>query len=173
MVELVEVEDEAFEKQDASSPFDEGDFTDTGMSPSLAGHSSHAHRNLADSEISTDDEDDLDLNETLLDRLVALRDIIPPSTRSYISDKVGTTSSWISSGLTLSGKTLWVVGTSVLFLGVPYAVAFADEQQVMEMEKEMRMREMGGEVSIPEQGTSHGEISLDLAFSPLSLEMLC
>jgi import receptor subunit TOM22 len=31
-------------------------------------------------------------------------------------------------------------------LGVPWALAFAEEQQMVEMEKEMKMREMGGEV---------------------------
>jgi import receptor subunit TOM22 len=38
------------------------------------------------------------------------------------------------------------VSTSALFLGVPWALAFAEEQQMVEMEKEMKMREMGGEV---------------------------
>lgn len=47
----------------------------------------------------------------------------------------------------LGGKTLWVLSTSALLLGVPWALAFAEEQQVIEMEKEQKMREMGNEVS--------------------------
>lgn len=39
-----------------------------------------------------------------------------------------------------------MITTSALILGVPWALAWAEEQQVMEMEKEMKMREMGGEV---------------------------
>jgi len=101
---------------------------------------------LPDSEISTDDEDNIPEEESLAERLLALRDIIPPTTRSYISNKVGVTTSWIKSGLVFSGKTLFVVSTSALFLGVPWALAFAEEQQMVEMEKEMKMREMGGEV---------------------------
>jgi import receptor subunit TOM22 len=101
---------------------------------------------LTDSEISTDDEDNIPEEETLTERLLALRDIIPPTTRSYIADTVETTTSWVKSGLLFSGKTLWVVSTSALLLGVPWALAFAEEQQMVEMEKEMRMREMGGEV---------------------------
>lgn len=31
-------------------------------------------------------------------------------------------------------------------LGVPWALAFAEEQQMVEMEKEMKMRESGQEV---------------------------
>lgn len=72
--------------------------------------------------------------------------MIPPTTRSYIAGKVETTTGWFKSGLLFSGKTLWVVSTSALLLGVPWALAFAEEQQMVEMEKEMRMREMGGEV---------------------------
>jgi import receptor subunit TOM22 len=38
------------------------------------------------------------------------------------------------------------VSTSALLLGVPWALAFAEEQQMVEMEKEMKMRESGQEV---------------------------
>jgi import receptor subunit TOM22 len=100
-----------------------------------------------DSEISTDDEDNIADEETLADRLLALRDIIPPTTRSYISGKVDSTAGWIKSGLLFSGKTLWVVSTSALLFGVPWALAFAEEQQMVEMEKEMKMRESGQDVS--------------------------
>jgi hypothetical protein len=41
---------------------------------------------------------------------------------------------------------MFVVSTSVLLLGVPWALAFAEEQQMVEMEKEMKMRESGQEV---------------------------
>jgi len=72
--------------------------------------------------------------------------MIPPTTRSYISQTFSTTTSYIKSGLGLGGKALFVLSTSALLLGVPWALAFAEEQQMVEMEKEMRMREMGGEV---------------------------
>ena len=102
---------------------------------------------VADSEISSDDEDNVADEESFAERLLALRDMVPPTTRSYISNKVETTTSWIKSGLLFSGKTLWVVSTSALLLGVPWALAFAEEQQMVEMEKEMRMREAGEGVS--------------------------
>ncbi|RKF84068.1 Mitochondrial import receptor subunit tom22 [Golovinomyces cichoracearum] len=129
MVELVEVEDESLEsKQPGPSDNEDDYYTDT------------------ESEISSDDEDSDSDEETFADRLFALRDIIPPTSRSYISNKIESTSNWIKSSLVFSGKAIWVVSTSVLLVGVPWALAFAEEQQVMEMEKEMRMREMGGEV---------------------------
>ncbi|KAG9246089.1 mitochondrial outer membrane translocase complex, subunit Tom22 [Calycina marina] len=128
MVELVEVEDESFETKQAGLSEDEDEYTDT------------------ESEISTDDEDNIADGETFADRLLALRDIVPPTTRSFIYQKVDTTASWIKSGLVFSGKGLWVLSTSALLLGVPWALAFAEEQQMVEMEKEMKMRESGQEL---------------------------
>lgn len=46
-----------------------------------------------------------------------------------------------------------MVSTSALLLGVPWALAFAEEQQLVEMEKEMRMREMGSDVSLVLSGS--------------------
>lgn len=98
-----------------------------------------------DSEIS-DDEDLNTTDETFADRIYALKDIVPASTRTSISSFVNTTTSYVKSGLGFSGKALYVLSTSALLLGVPWALAFAEEQQMAEMEKEMRMREMGGEL---------------------------
>jgi import receptor subunit TOM22 len=110
-----------------------------------------------DSEISTDDEDEIADEETLTDRILALKDIIPPTTRSYIASKVETGTSWIKSGVLFSGKTLWIVSTSALLLGVPWALAFAEEQQVVEMENEMKMREQGTkDVWLPHLNTGCG-----------------
>lgn len=97
----------------------------------------------SDSEISTDDEDDIPDEETFVDRLRALRDIVPPTTRTYISDKVDATTSVIKTGLFFSGSFLYVISTGALMLGVPWALAFAEEQQVIEMENEMKMRDQG------------------------------
>ena len=47
----------------------------------------------------------------------------------------------------LGGKTLWVVSTSALLLGVPWALAWKDEQAQVEMEKEMMMQQNANEVS--------------------------
>ena len=58
----------------------------------------------------------------------------------------------------LGGKTMWVVSTSALLLGVPFALALVEEQQVVEMEKEQRMREMGNEVSSFRAGTGKIEV---------------
>ena len=75
------------------------------------------------------------LDETLYERLLALQDIIPASTRRSVSSKVSTASDWLKSGLLLGGKTLWVVSTSALLLGVPWALAYSEEQMIVEQER--------------------------------------
>lgn len=108
------------------------------------------HTNLptpsTDSSISTDSVPTLP-SETLSDRFLALRDMVPPSARRRLAYTYDTVKSWGWGGLMLSGKTMWVVSTSALLLGVPFALALVEEQQMAEMEKEQRMREMGNEVS--------------------------
>jgi import receptor subunit TOM22 len=126
MVKLQEVEDEHFTHQQSGTEEEEeeeDDYTDT------------------DSEISEEDEDghDGDLEETFYDRLVALKDMIPLKQRTYLSDGVSGALRFFTRGFTLGGKTFWVLSTSALVLGVPFAVAITDEQQVAEMEKEMKV----------------------------------
>jgi import receptor subunit TOM22 len=74
-------------------------------------------------------------DETLYERILALQDMIPASTRRSLVSKVNTTSSWLKSGLFMGGKTLWVVSTSALLLGVPWALAYSEEQMIVEQER--------------------------------------
>lgn len=98
-----------------------------------------------ESEASDDDEEYMP-DETFADRVAALKDIVPPQYRKRLSSTVSTTSSWVGTALSYGGKTLWVVSTSVLLLGVPWALAFAEEQQMAEMEREMKMQQSANEV---------------------------
>lgn len=101
-----------------------------------------------DSEISDDGVVTIyNGGESLKDRVLALRDMLPPSTRRRIVSSFERVKGYAWYGLTLSGKTAWVVSTSALLLGVPFILAVVEEQQVVEAEKEQRMREMGNEVS--------------------------
>ncbi|KAI1306375.1 mitochondrial outer membrane translocase complex, subunit Tom22 [Xylaria venustula] len=138
MVQLQEIVDEHFQEGQAGPEEDDADFTDT------------------DSEISEESEYDPS-DETFAERLYALRDIVPPHTRGYISHTVSTASNAVKSVLSFSGKSLWVISSSALLLGIPWALAWAEEQQVLEMEKEMKMREMGGDLltaGAPQDGSS-------------------
>jgi import receptor subunit TOM22 len=97
-------------------------------------------------------------DETFADRLVALKDIVPPTYRKHLSNTLSTTSSWVQTTLNYGGKTLWVVSTSVLLLGVPWALAFAEEQQMAEMEREMKMQQSANEVSFAKTCPAEGSI---------------
>lgn len=127
MVILTEVEDEHFQSNQAGPIEDDDDYSDT------------------DSEISNESEYDPS-EETLAERLYALRDIIPPTTRSWISSRATTVSDAAWSVLSFSGKGAWVITTSALFFGVPFALSFAEDQQLTAMEQEYSMRQAGGEL---------------------------
>lgn len=45
--------------------------------------------------------------------------------------------------MTFGGKGLWVITTSVLLLGLPYALALQDEQMVQEEERQRQMMTEG------------------------------
>ncbi|KAK0314450.1 mitochondrial import receptor subunit Tom22 [Friedmanniomyces endolithicus] len=95
-----------------------------------------------DSEsVRSDLDDDSPLDETLLDRLAALKDIVPPTYRKQLSQAASTGYTWGSRAAGFGGSALWVLSTSALLLGVPWALAFSEEQQVQEMEREMRMQQ--------------------------------
>ncbi|KAI0486792.1 mitochondrial outer membrane translocase complex, subunit Tom22 [Xylaria cf. heliscus] len=137
MVQLQEIVDEHFQEGQAGPEEDDADYTDT------------------DSEISEESEYDPS-DETLAERLYALRDIVPPQTRGYIANAVSTAGDAVKSALSFGGKSLWVISSSALLLGIPWALAWAEEQQVLEMEKEMKMREMGGDLLTAGTGTQEG-----------------
>jgi hypothetical protein len=74
--------------------------------------------------------------------------MIPPKQRTAVANTFNTTYSYLSSGLLLSGKTIWVLSTSALLFGVPWALAFSEEAQMMEMERERMMQADVNEVFI-------------------------
>ncbi len=111
-------------------------------------------RNQIDSSITassvSDDEDDDEkrsaLDESLVDRLVALRDMIPPQRRAALNSTFQTSRDVFRTGLRWGGKTLWVISTSVMLVGMSFALAYVDEAQQIEAEKEMRMQQSANEV---------------------------
>ncbi|KAI1991017.1 mitochondrial import receptor subunit Tom22 [Ophidiomyces ophidiicola] len=138
MVKLTEVEDEHFKEKPTTSNDDallvsdeeDDDFTDT------------------ESEISSDSYSILE-EETLLERLAALQDIISPSSRRKISNVFSSVTSFTKSTFSFGGKTLWVVSTSAFLLGVPWALALAEEQQYVQMEREQGMIKGANEMLTP------------------------
>ncbi|KAI8260823.1 Mitochondrial import receptor subunit tom22 [Colletotrichum sp. SAR11_239] len=127
MVQLTEVEDEHFQGAQAGPIEDDADFTDT------------------DSEISADSDFD-PTDESLAERLYALKDMIPPTTRGWVQSKVNFGVSAVQNTWYYGSRTVWVVCATALMIGVPLATCWAEDQQIEGMEREFRMREAGGEL---------------------------
>jgi import receptor subunit TOM22 len=72
--------------------------------------------------------------------------MIPPSTRGWFWHKYQATSRILKTTLLFCGRAAWTISVSALLVGIPYALAVADEQTHLAMEQEQRMREMGGEI---------------------------
>lgn len=73
--------------------------------------------------------------------------MVSPRNRRLLSSTFSAASAWVRAGAVFGGKALWVVSTSALLLGVPWALAYAEEQQMVEMEREMKQQQIANEVS--------------------------
>lgn len=104
----------------------------------------------SESDSESDFEDDFDIdNETFYDRIVALKDIVPPNQRTQITDAISSVQSISNTLLKKSGTLLWTLTSSALLLGVPLSLAILAETQLQEMEKEMSLQKSAQEVLAP------------------------
>lgn len=95
-------------------------------------------------------------DETLSERLYALRDIISPSTRKRIAETWSASTSWATWGGKLAGNAVWVVTTSALLVGLPLALSIENETMMVQQEKEMLAQQQGAQqVSLKEPGWSY------------------
>ncbi|QLQ79652.1 hypothetical protein HG537_0C02990 [Torulaspora globosa] len=90
---------------------------------------------LSDDEYDSEFEDDYDENETFVERLVALKDIIPPKNRQSIAKVFNATTVFMRKAFSKTGTWTWAITTSALLLGVPLSLSILGEQQLIEMEK--------------------------------------
>lgn len=114
----------------------------------LSEEGEHWETDSAASGVSSDDDFDPD-DETLGERVAALKDIIAPAQRSVLRNSMRSVQSWAQTLLLFGGKTGYVVAASALLLGVPLALSIVDEQQLLVMEKEMKMQQGANEVLAP------------------------
>ncbi|KAF7728231.1 mitochondrial import receptor protein [Apophysomyces ossiformis] len=84
----------------------------------------------------SDDEDFDDEDESLLDRIAALKEIVPLAHRNRMSSGISTLTSWGKTGATFVGKSAWVLTTSMLLLVLPLALEIEKEQALVAYEKE-------------------------------------
>ncbi len=67
------------------------------------------------------------------------------STRRSIASTFNTTTSYAFTGGLLLGKLGWVVTTSALLVGLPFALAVEDESRIVAQEKEMMAQQQGAQ----------------------------
>lgn len=72
--------------------------------------------------------------------------MIPPSARRTVTNSVSSLTSFGKASLSFSGKALWVISTSAFLIGVPWALAYAEEEQYIQMEREQGMIKGANEV---------------------------
>ncbi|KAH8921236.1 hypothetical protein BT69DRAFT_352633 [Atractiella rhizophila] len=96
------------------------------------------------------DPDDIDLSltpydpstETLLDRIMYLRYIFPPSVLTAAS-RTSSFVSWTARGIS---KVSWVLSTTAILLAVPVALAVEGERMMVMQEREMNLQRSGQQI---------------------------
>ena len=134
MVEFEEIKDEHYEE--TAGFVDEDDGTDGEFSDAS----------------SEDDQDELDngiLDETILDRIAALKDMIPAHHRDTIARTLSSASSYGKMAAFIGGKAAYIFVTSVLMLGIPYALSLEEDKLISEQERQMQLQQGMSEVCFP------------------------
>ncbi|KAJ2078968.1 mitochondrial import receptor subunit Tom22 [Coemansia sp. RSA 988] len=137
MVKLVEIEDESVYDDDSQYTTD----AESGSVDSLSDK---------EYEDDSDFEDDDILDESLLERLVALKEIVPASQRNAISRTASTIGHWGSFGAQLVGKLGWVLTTSAILVVFPLALESDREKMMQQWESEQQNLAQNG--GAPGQG---------------------
>ncbi|KAI8826265.1 mitochondrial import receptor subunit Tom22-domain-containing protein [Fimicolochytrium jonesii] len=87
-------------------------------------------------------EEDEDLaRESLLERISALRDVIPPTTRVRVVKTVTRAVEATWGAAQWVGSAAWVVSTAVMLVGLPVALELEREQFVFQQEAQMRVQQ--------------------------------
>ncbi|CCF60284.1 hypothetical protein KAFR_0J02200 [Kazachstania africana CBS 2517] len=106
-------------------------------------------RNVNDEEADEEDsdfEEDFNENENLMERLIALKEIVPPNKRQSVCKFFDTTSVFLKKVFNKGGSLTWALTTSALLLGVPLSLSILAEQQLIEMEKTFDLQKDANEL---------------------------
>jgi import receptor subunit TOM22 len=131
MVEFEEIKDEQYTGAETVVDDDDDEWSD-------------------ESDDGEDDEKEI-ASETLIDRIVALKDIIPARQRDAIARTLSKAYSYGTIATFIGGKAAYVVITSVLMLGIPYALTLEEDRMIAEQERQMQMSQDMSGVSLYSQ----------------------
>ncbi|KND04803.1 uncharacterized protein SPPG_00505 [Spizellomyces punctatus DAOM BR117] len=91
-------------------------------------------------DLEIDDEDDIQ-DESLLERISALVDVVPPSTRRSIVRSVKNVTSATWGAAQWVGSAAWVLATAAMLVGLPVALELEREQFVFQQEAQVRAQQ--------------------------------
>ena len=138
MVVLEEV-DQKVEEILAENDDDYEDIIDENQTLTEIKESSEDDELAAESE---DDEVDLDVtDETVLERIQALADIIPPVTRAKMLHSLSDAGSWAFSMGQWVGSGLWILSTASLMALLPLALELERERALIDQEHQQRVQQ--------------------------------
>ena len=144
-------------------------------SPYASHASSRTSSSVSLSSVGSEPSNSLDNGEeTFYERLAALVDIVPPTTRHAIASRVSATASFLTAGGRLVGNVVWIVTTSALLVGLPLALSLEDEAKIVAQEKEMIAQQQGAQqvrYTCPSLHTTLRTTSRSYLFAVLSLHL--
>lgn len=79
----------------------------------------------------------------MVERLAALKDIVSPSTRAAVSSLTSTVVNTTWGVGVFAGRAAWVITTSALLVGLPFALAVEDEARFAMQERELNSQQSG------------------------------
>lgn len=98
------------------------------------------HHDDAASDVSDDDHEAIQ-QETLQERLRALRDIFPEHKRNEVSQQLQSFKSGVWRICKLVGSTAWILSTSAIVLVLPLMISMEKDQQITMWEQEQQMQQ--------------------------------
>ncbi|KAJ7758495.1 mitochondrial outer membrane translocase complex, subunit Tom22 [Mycena maculata] len=114
-------------------------------SPYGSDASSRASSSSSLSSVSSE----LEADESIFDRIAALVDIVPPTTRHAISQHAQKTASFIKAGGKRVGNLVWILTTSALLVALPLALVLEDEAKIVAQEREFLEQQQGQQQATP------------------------
>ncbi|KAF7795169.1 hypothetical protein EIP86_006318 [Pleurotus ostreatoroseus] len=108
-------------------------------------NSPYLSSSAASSTSSLETNDDAEAEETFYQRIAALVDIVPPTTRSKISSRFSATTSFFKATSKVVGNLVWIVTTSAILVGLPLALSLEDEAKIVAQEQEMLAQQQGAQ----------------------------
>lgn len=85
-----------------------------------------------------DDDAELLKSESLLDRIIALKDVLPYSLRRRTARLFASTRTFLAQSAVYLGNAAWIFTTSMILIGLPVLYAYDRERSMIEYEREQQ-----------------------------------